>query len=146
MGLSNHLHWACGHWSEQTLDKLKYLLKLYKFAVAITIVVTLKQKELVAAVPFFFAPALFLSFPVFNRPEFRQNSFDSPIISEDTPLGSLVTTVTAEDLDEGVNGMVNFALIKGSGYLCRPVQISSWFYLLSLRALQVLRERDKVIK
>ena len=48
-----------------------------------------------------------------NAPEFERQSY-AVSVSEDSPIGSTVTTVSATDADSGTNGEITYSIIAGN--------------------------------
>lgn len=48
-----------------------------------------------------------------NTPQFRQNTYAASV-TENSPVGTVVETVDATDLDSGLNGKVGYAIISGN--------------------------------
>uniref|UniRef100_A0A2K5DS36 Protocadherin beta 16 n=1 Tax=Aotus nancymaae TaxID=37293 RepID=A0A2K5DS36_AOTNA len=58
-----------------------------------------------------------------NAPEFEEPIYKVQI-PENSPLGSLVTTVSARDLDSGANGKISYALFQPSEDYCKTLEVN----------------------
>uniref|UniRef100_A0A9L0IK57 Protocadherin beta 13 n=1 Tax=Equus asinus TaxID=9793 RepID=A0A9L0IK57_EQUAS len=59
-----------------------------------------------------------------NAPEFEQPSYRVQI-PEDSPIGSLVVTVSASDLDSGVYGKISYTLFQPSEDISKTLEVNS---------------------
>ncbi|XP_055980394.1 protocadherin beta-8-like [Sorex fumeus] len=59
-----------------------------------------------------------------NAPEFEQSLYQVQI-PEDTPIGSLIVTVSATDIDLGINGEVSYSIFQPSEEIGKTFEIDS---------------------
>nr|XP_004611311.1 unnamed protein product [Sorex araneus] len=59
-----------------------------------------------------------------NAPEFEQQLYNVHI-PENRPIGSLVITVSASDLDSGVNGQISYTLFQPSEDISKTLEVNS---------------------
>ncbi|XP_055980393.1 protocadherin beta-16-like [Sorex fumeus] len=67
-----------------------------------------------------------------NAPEFEQQLYNVHI-SENRPIGSLVITVSASDLDSGVNGQISYTFFQPSEDISKTLEINSLTGEIQLR-------------
>ncbi|XP_002912597.2 protocadherin beta-8, partial [Ailuropoda melanoleuca] len=59
-----------------------------------------------------------------NAPEFQQPLYRVQV-PEDSPIGFLIVTVSATDVDIGVNGEISYSLFQASDEICKTFEIHS---------------------
>ncbi|CAF2235257.1 unnamed protein product [Rotaria magnacalcarata] len=68
-----------------------------------------------------------------NAPKFNQTEYSIQSLPEDTPMGTELLTITATDVDKGLNGLIHYSIIIASDISLFPFVINATTGVISLR-------------
>ncbi|UJR20569.1 hypothetical protein I4U23_023695 [Adineta vaga] len=69
-----------------------------------------------------------------NAPKFNQTEYSIQSLSEDTPIGTELLTITATDIDKDLNSLIHYSIIQPPGLSLFPFIINSSNGIVSLRS------------
>ncbi|CAF3481778.1 unnamed protein product [Rotaria sp. Silwood1] len=69
-----------------------------------------------------------------NAPKFNQTEYSIQSLPEDTPIGTKLLTISATDIDKGLNGLIYYSIIISSDISSFPFVINSTTGVISLRS------------